>query len=59
MDVGCFGCAHNFRHGYGPTVVPIGNVVGNAAVKQAGLLGHDSKLGSEPLNVELLCFMTI
>lgn len=59
MDVGCFGCAHNFRHGYRPAVVPIGNVVGNAAVKQDGLLQHNSKLGSEPLDVELLCFVTI
>ena len=59
MDVGCFGGAHNLLLGHDPAVVPVGDVLGNAAVEQDGLLRHDSELGSEPLDVQALCFLTI
>lgn len=59
MDVGCFGCTHNLLLGHDPTVVSIRDVLGDAVVEQDGLLGHDPELGSEPLEVEFLCLLTI
>lgn len=59
MYVGCFGCTHNLILGYDPAVVSISDVLGNAVVKQDGLLGHNPELGSEPLEVEFLCLLTI
>lgn len=38
---------HNFLHAHGARVVPILNVLGDAAVKQHRLLGHDADLGPQ------------
>ena len=59
MDVGLLGRPHNLLQGHNAAVVPVGDVLGNAAVKQDGLLGHDAELGSQPLDIEFLCFLAI
>lgn len=46
VDVGCLGHTHDLLLGHHPAVVPKGDVLCNAAVKQDGLLGHNAQLGT-------------
>lgn len=59
VDVGLLGRPHNLILRHDTAVVSVGDVLGDAAVKQDGLLGHNAQVGTEPLDIELLYFFAI
>ena len=59
VDVGLLGGLLNLLLGHDPAVVPVGDVLGDAAVEQDGLLRHDAHLCSEPLDIQVLHFFSV
>lgn len=59
VDVGLLGRLHNLLLRHDPAVVPIGDVLSNAAVKQDGLLGHDAHVCSEPLDIQFFNLLAV
>ncbi|RUS71935.1 hypothetical protein EGW08_020310, partial [Elysia chlorotica] len=54
VDVGRLGGLNDLIHADGPGVVSIRDVLGDALVKQDGLLGHQADLGAQPGQVQVL-----
>ena len=54
VDVGPPGRLHHLLHAHLPLVVPVLDVVRDGSVKQDWLLRHETKLGSEPGQIESL-----
>ena len=59
VDVGCFSSCLYFLHRHSAAVVSIGYVFSQGAVKQYRLLGHDTYLGPQPLDVQLFYIHTV
>lgn len=53
MEEGFLRRLHNLLHAHVTRVVPVLNVLGDAAVKQHRLLGHDADLGPQEGHVDL------
>ena len=59
VDVGLSGSVCDLIHGNLSTVVPIRDVLGDAAIEQDGLLGHEADLRAQPRQVVVTQSMSI
>lgn len=59
MELCLLGCRDDIIHAKLPLVIPIANVLCNAAVKQNWLLGNDPDLGAQEWNVDLSGIMSV
>lgn len=59
MELGFLGCRDDIIHAELSLVIPIANILRNAAVKQNRLLGNDPDFRSQERNVDVSRIMSV
>lgn len=59
MELGFLGCRDDIIHAELPLVIPVADVLRNAAVKQNRLLGNDPDLRAQEWNVDVSGVMSV
>lgn len=59
MELGLLGCRDDIIHAEPPLVIPIANVLLNAAVEQNRLLGNDPNLRAQERDIDSSGIMSV